>query len=68
MNSHEINYRLKTNNYTQTKIARELKVSPHTVNNVIFGRATSKKIATLIAERIGKPLEQVFPQYKQKAA
>lgn len=48
---------------TQRSIADELSVSSVSVNRVIAGLSTSRRIAHAISEAIGKPFEKVFPNY-----
>lgn len=43
------------------EIAREHALAPSTVSNVIHGRSTSKKVASIIAKHIGKPATEIWP-------
>lgn len=44
-----------------SKIARDLKVHTTTVSQVIHGKATSHRVASYIASRIGKSVHQLWP-------
>jgi lambda repressor-like predicted transcriptional regulator len=46
---------------SQTQIARDLKVSKTTVNDVIYGRTTSRPIANHIARLTGLSLSVLWP-------
>lgn len=46
---------------SQADIAREFKVSRPTVNKVVYGQASSLRIAAHIAKLIGKSLEELWP-------
>lgn len=46
---------------SQTKIARALKVTKTTVNHVIYGQSSSRRIANEIARVTGKTLAELWP-------
>ena len=53
---------------SQAEIARELDVSKTVINNVIYGRMTSRRIAECIAEKIKKTLDEIWPDKYTEAA
>lgn len=57
----EIIYRLRRLGQTQAVIAGELGVSHSTVNNVIHGRITSRRVAAHISKLLKRSLTGVFP-------
>lgn len=48
---------------SQIEIAIALEVSPVTVNGVIHGRWSSRRIANELASKLGVPVEKLFKQY-----
>lgn len=65
MHPADIQAALKKKGVTQRAIAGELEVSDVTINNVISGRGTSRRIANLIARLIDKDVEEIWPgRYK----
>ncbi|HEY9825214.1 MAG TPA: helix-turn-helix transcriptional regulator [Stenomitos sp.] len=50
---------------TGREIAEEIGVSSVAVHNVINRKIRSQRIAEKVAESIGKPLAEVFPEYVQ---
>lgn len=66
MKPERIQYELKLRKITQRMIARECGVSDVQVSRVIkhCDQRMSRHIAEAISAHIGKPLEQVFPNYK----
>lgn len=46
---------------TQRAIAASLGVGSVAVNNVIHGRGSSKRIEQAIADAVGKPVSELFP-------
>lgn len=48
-----INYQLRINGYTQTRLAREIGVSQPMVRQVIYGLRTSARVQKAIAKAIG---------------
>jgi len=58
----EITYRLKRLGKTQTQIARELGIGQGVVSNVIHDRATAHAVASYIAELLGSPIEELWPE------
>jgi transcriptional regulator with XRE-family HTH domain len=63
-----IQYELKVRNIKQRHIANECGVSQPTVHKVICNPDTvvSHRIAAVIAEKIGKPIDTVFSAYQPK--
>jgi lambda repressor-like predicted transcriptional regulator len=51
---------------TGLDIANEMGVSDTAVYNVINRKIKSRRIAEKIARTIGKPFEEVFPEYPQQ--
>ena len=51
---------------SQIEIARACEVSDVAVNHVIYGRASSRRIADAIAKRTGKPLSELWPSRYDK--
>lgn len=43
------------------KVAKELDVLPSTVHQVIYGRCSSRKVATHISRAIGVPVSKLWP-------
>jgi lambda repressor-like predicted transcriptional regulator len=53
--------------YSQKRVAKELKIAPPTVNNIIKGKGKSLRIAEFIASKTGLTLEQMWPgQYERE--
>lgn len=50
------------NSKRQSDIARALGVSSTAVSDVVSGRSRSARIEQAVAEAIGRPVEDVFPQ------
>jgi lambda repressor-like predicted transcriptional regulator len=61
VDSIQIKADLKRAGYTMTGLAKELGCEPQTVQQIINGDRKSKRIATVVAEKIGKPIAEVFP-------
>lgn len=69
MNPHDIKALLGKRGVTQISIARKLKVSPTLVGRVIFGRVTSRRVASEVAQSLGLTEEMLWPSiYGPKAA
>jgi lambda repressor-like predicted transcriptional regulator len=52
---------------SQIKIAKALEVSDTSVNHVIYGRATSRRTADLIADTTGIPISTLWPnRYEER--
>lgn len=67
MKPHDIKieiYRRRPDGITIASIARELGVAPQTVNIVISGHRTSRRIAKAVAKAIKRPFGEVFPSYE----
>lgn len=50
------------------KVARTLEVSSPTVTLVLYGKATSRRVATEIARQAGVPLGRMFSRYQERRA
>lgn len=57
----EISYQLKCLGWTQSKLARELNVSPSLANNVIHNRITAYHIAIEITKLLNSDLKTLWP-------
>ncbi len=57
----ELIYNLKKLGWTQVALSRALSVDTSTVNNVIHGRTTSRRIAHFIARQVDKTMQEVWP-------
>jgi lambda repressor-like predicted transcriptional regulator len=64
MSPNEIKSSLVLSGCTQVSIARALNVSPASVNDVITGKTVSARIREAIAEAIGRPVEEIWPEAK----
>ena len=62
MNPHDIQAELRKKGSSQRAIATKCSVSRATVNHVIHGRGVSKRVATAIAEVIGRGLDVIWPE------
>lgn len=47
----------------QAEIAADLDVSPAAVSSVIAGRFVSRRISEAVANRVGVPVEKLWPKY-----
>lgn len=56
---------LKKGGFSQASIAKELKVAESSVHNVIKGTITSRRIAEHIANKIGKSIDEIWPNRYQ---
>lgn len=56
-----LQFELRKRGYTQAALAKLIGVSHSTVNNVLHGRATSHPVAEKVAELLGKPIQELFP-------
>ena len=56
-----LQYELRKRGYTQAAFAKLIGVSHSTVNNVLHGRATSHPVAEKVAELLGRPMQELFP-------
>ncbi|HOG16587.1 MAG TPA: helix-turn-helix domain-containing protein [Candidatus Aminicenantes bacterium] len=54
---------LSDNGYTQKSLAREIRRSENSVSRTIHRQMVSDYVMRAIAERIGKPPQEVFPEY-----
>ena len=63
MESVEIKVELLRRGITQVEIAAELGVAQGTVSRVISKKDVSDRIMRVVAEKIGKQPEEVFPEY-----
>lgn len=53
-------YTLKKHGWSQVALSRALNVDTSTINNVIKGRTTSRRIASFIAKQINKRIEEIW--------
>lgn len=60
MNRHQIMYLLLERGYTQSRIAREIGVTPQAVSSIVRGTATSERIKKRIAEILSRPMEEIW--------
>ena len=56
-----LQFELRKRGYTQAALAKLIGVSHSTMNNVLHGRATSHRVAEKVAELLGKPMQELFP-------
>jgi len=69
MHPADIKADLEKSGIKQAELARELEVSKTVVNEVIYGRRTSRRIAETIAGKINKPIDEIWPgRYTDQAA
>lgn len=61
MDPREINYLLSLRNYTQSRLAKELRIQPSAVSSVIAGRARSRKIETAVSEVLRLRRHRIWP-------
>lgn len=61
MESADIQCALKKAHVTQADIARQLDVSPTTVNYVVTGKSTSRRIAGAISQATGLSIDTLWP-------
>ncbi|WP_411888253.1 helix-turn-helix domain-containing protein [Hydrocarboniphaga effusa] len=61
MDSMEITYRLKRLGWSQSDLAREFGITQSVVSNTISGRITCHRVATFIADLLGKNLHDLWP-------
>lgn len=61
MAAFEIAYELRRRGFTQADVARRLKVEHATVSNIVHGRATSYRVASLLAAIIGRGVREIWP-------
>ena len=52
---------LARSGYTQSKVAKELRVTPAMVNYIMKGQCRSRRIADFIALKTGLTIEQMWP-------
>jgi len=58
----EIKIELLRAGINQSQIAKKLSVTPTLVNQVIWGIRPAKYVREAIAEAIGKPIEEIWPE------
>jgi lambda repressor-like predicted transcriptional regulator len=68
MRSSHIKADLEDAGKTYSVIAAEIGATPPAVSNVINRKIRSRRIAEKIAEAIGKPFKDVFPEYLEASA
>ena len=61
MHPADIKAALAKSGRTQASVAKELQVTPVTVHQVIFGSVHSRRVANLISEITGHPLNELWP-------
>lgn len=61
MHPADIKAALEKRGLNQKIIAKQLNISDVTVNGVIYGRITSRRIAEHISEKIGLDIETIWP-------
>jgi lambda repressor-like predicted transcriptional regulator len=61
-------YALDKLGLSQVTLARKLGVNTTTINNVIHGRTTSRRIAEFIALQLNTSIEQLWPERYLSAA
>lgn len=61
MKGYELTFELRKRGYTQAKLAKVIGVTHATVNNVIHNRATSHRVASKVAELIGRRIQDLWP-------
>jgi lambda repressor-like predicted transcriptional regulator len=61
-------YALDKLGLSQVTLARKLGVNTTTINNVIHGRTTSRRIAGFIALQLNTSIEQLWPERYLSAA
>lgn len=64
MTENEIKGALMTVGLNQRRIAEKAGVTPVTVLSVVKRKGKSHRVAQIIADEIGRPLLDVFPEYK----
>ncbi|MDI3260065.1 MAG: helix-turn-helix domain-containing protein [Sinobacteraceae bacterium] len=57
----EIRIALLRAGYTQSRVARELGLHPNTVQTVVSGAGTSRRVAKRISEVTGIPISKLWP-------
>lgn len=69
MHPEDIKAAIRKKGSSQAAIARELGITPTTVNLVIYGRSTSRRVAKKIAAVSGLQTNQLWPgKYGRRAA
>ncbi len=68
MNKAEIKRYLKIAGVKQKEIAEKCGVTPQFVNQVVSGRRTTLSVVSAIADAIGRPVSEVFPDNNQEAS
>ena len=61
MSPAEIRYRLDLAGWTQAALARDLKLSPPSIYQVISGRSQSERVMRRLSEIIEIPVERIRP-------
>ncbi|MDY0013857.1 MAG: helix-turn-helix transcriptional regulator [Rhodocyclaceae bacterium] len=61
MNKAEIKRQLKIAGVKQKQIAEKCGVTPQFVNQVVSGKRTTISVVAAIADAIGRPVAEVFP-------
>jgi lambda repressor-like predicted transcriptional regulator len=63
MHPADIQAALKKKGITQLAIAREIAVTPTSVSDTINKKRISDRVMKVIAEKIGRDIRRVFPEY-----
>ncbi|MGV0961836.1 MAG: helix-turn-helix domain-containing protein [Limnohabitans sp.] len=64
MKGHEITYLIKQSGHTVTQIAKYIGIKQPTVTQVIYGIRATPKVRKAIADAIGKPVSEIWPDNK----
>lgn len=68
MHSEDIKAAIRKTGVSQSDIARQLKVSPQVVSDVIRGSSRSERVASAIAAVIGLSIHEVWPNQYSHAS
>lgn len=68
MDNLEIKHAVERAGLTQTAIAKEARRSIPWINRVINHREVSDPVRRVIARKIGRPVEEIWPEYYLKKA
>ncbi len=64
----DIKIELMRSNITQAEIARRCKVSRSQVHRVVHNQCVSDPVRRIVAQAIGKPVVDVWPEYYRREA
>lgn len=68
MDAIELIYCLRRAGYTQAGLARELEITRASVNDVVHGRHSSRRLATHIAGLVGSDIDVLWPDLYRKGS